>query len=300
MKKFSKEIKIALVAIVGIVILFFGLNFLKGLTMFSDDTDYYMEFTDISGLTASSAIYANGYQVGMVKSIDFDYTNQRPTRVLIGLNKNLVVPSDSYASIESDMMGNVKVNIALGHDVANPLPAGGVIKGQVAGGLMAQAANLVPVIQEMLPKLDSILTSVNTLLADPAIAATLHNTEATTASLKTSAQKLDLLLANVNRQLPTMMDNANKTMVNADQLTAKLAAVDVASTMQKVDQTIANVQAITDKINSDNGSLGLLMNDPSLYNNLNSTMTHADSLLINLREHPKRYVHFSLFGRKDK
>jgi len=300
MKTMSKEIKIALVAIAGIVILFFGLNFLKGLTMFSDDTDYYMEFTDISGLTASSAIYAGGYQVGMVKSIDFDYTNEKPTRVLIGLNKKLRVPADSYASIESDMMGNVKVNIALGRDTSNPLPAGGVIRGQVASGLMAQAATLVPVIQEMLPKLDSILVSVNTLLADPSIAATLHNAEATTASLKTSAEKLDLLLANVNRQLPAMMDNANQTLANTDKLTANLASIDIAATMQKVDQTIAGVQAMTDKMNSTDGSLGLLMNDPALYNNLSSTMAHADSLLINLREQPKRYVHFSLFGRKDK
>lgn len=300
MKGMTKEIKIALVAIVGIVLLFFGLNFLKGLTMFSDDTDYYMEFTDISGLTASSAIYANGYQVGVVKNIDFDYTNQKPTRVLIGLNKALVVPQDSHASIESDMMGNVKVNITLGHDIANPLSVGGVIKGQVASGLMSEAAKLVPTVQQMLPKLDSILVSVNTLLADPAIASTLHNAEEATANLKTSTRQLNQLMASLNGSVPGMMEHADQVLANTDQLTEKLAAIDIASTMRKVDNTIAGVQAITDNLNSGKGSLGLLLNDPALYNNLNATMASADSLLINLREHPKRYVHFSLFGKKDK
>lgn len=300
MKKISNEVKIALVAIVGIVLLFFGLNFLKGLSMFSDDADYYMEFKDISGLNPSSAIYADGYQVGMVKSIDFDYSHVKPTRVLVGLDKALVVPEGSYATIESDMMGNVKVNIIMGADPSKAIPAGGVIKGETAGGLLSQAAELVPVVQQMLPKIDSILTSVNTLLADPAIASTLHNTEEATANLKKSTQQLNTLMANINGKLPTMMDKADGVLTNTDQLTSRLAAIDFASTMQQVDNTIANVQSITDKINSGEGSLGLLMNDNRLYNNLNQTMVSADSLLNNLREHPKRYVHFSLFGKKDK
>ena len=100
--------------------------------------------------------------------------------------------------------------------------------------------------------------------------------------------------------MPAMMTKADKVLDNTQQLTANLAAVDVASTMKQVDQTIANVQELTAKLNSKDGTLGLLMTDPSLYNNLNSTMCNADSLVIDLRQHPKRYVHFSIFGKKDK
>jgi len=96
-----------------------------------------------------------------------------------------------------------------------------------------------------------------------------------------------------------MMAKADGILDNADTLTAKLAAIDIDRTMNEVNNTLASVRSFTDKLNSNEGTLGLLMNDPSLYHNLNSTMMHADSLVVNLREHPKRYVHFSIFGRKD-
>ena len=119
-----------------------------------------------------------------------------------------------------------------------------------------------------------------------------------TANLTTSTEQLNTLMANVNRNMPAMMTKADKVLDNTQQLTANLAAVDVASTMKQVDQTIANVQELTAKLNSKDGTLGLLMNDPSLYNNLSSTMRNADSLVIDLRQHPKRYVHFSILVRK--
>ena len=300
MKYFTKEVKIALVAIVGVVVLFFGMNFLKGLNIFSSEDNYYVQFSDITGLSSSSPVYADGFKVGVVKDIIYDYTHTEGSKVLIGVDKQLRIPQGSSAEIVSDMLGNVKVNLLLANNPREKVAPGGLIKGMINDGAMGKLQDMVPAVEKMLPKLDSIMTSLNAILADPAIRQSLHNVQTITDNLTTSTAQFNTLMAGLNKNVPGMMAKANNVLDNTETLTANLAAVDVASTMREVDQTIANVQQLTAKLNSKEGSLGLLMNDTQLYDNLNSTMRNADSLVIDLRQHPKRYVHFSVFGRKDK
>lgn len=300
MKYFTKEVKIALVAIAGVVVLFFGMNFLKGLNIFSSEDNYYVQFSDITGLSSSSPVYADGFKVGVVKEIIYDYSHTEGSKVLIGVDKQLRIPQGSSAEIVSDMLGNVKVNLLLANNPREKVAPGGLIKGMINDGAMGKLQDMVPAVEKMLPKLDSIMTSLNAILADPAIRQSLHNVQAITDNLTTSTAQLNTLMAGLNKNVPGMMAKANNVLDNTETLTANLAAVDVASTMRQVDQTIANVQQLTAKLNSKEGSLGLLMNDTQLYDNLNSTMRNADSLVIDLRQHPKRYVHFSVFGRKDK
>lgn len=300
MKYFRKEVKIALVAIAGVVVLFFGMNFLKGLNIFSSEDNYYVQFSDITGLSSSSPVYADGFKVGVVKDIIYDYTHTEGSKVLIGVDKQLRIPQGSSAEIVSDMLGNVKVNLLLANNPREKVAPGSLIKGMINDGAMGKLQDMVPAVEKMLPKLDSIMTSLNAILADPAIRQSLHNVQTITDNLTTSTAQLNTLMAGLNKNVPGMMAKANNVLDNTETLTANLAAVDVASTMRQVDQTIANVQQLTAKLNSKEGSLGLLMNDTQLYDNLNSTMRNADSLVIDLRQHPKRYVHFSVFGRKDK
>ena len=300
MKYFTKEVKIALVAIAGVVVLFFGMNFLKGLNIFSSEDNYYVQFSDITGLSSSSPVYADGFKVGVVKDIIYDYSHTEGSKVLIGVDKQLRIPQGSSAEIVSDMLGNVKVNLLLANNPREKVAPGGLIKGMINDGAMGKLQDMVPAVEKMLPKLDSIMTSQNAILADPAIRQSLHNVQTITDNLTTSTAQLNTLMAGLNKNVPGMMAKANNVLDNTETLTANLAAVDVASTMRQVDQTIANVQQLTAKLNSKEGSLGLLMNDTQLYDNLNSTMRNADSLVIDLRQHPKRYVHFSVFGRKDK
>ena len=307
MKFFTKEVRIALVAIAGIVLLYFGLNFLKGRAVFSNRNIYFARFSNISGLSASNPIYADGYQVGTVRSINYNYDQSGIVLVQFEVDNNLRIPKGSSAEIVSDLMGNVKMNLLLANNPRERVEVGDTIQGGLNGGMIETVGQLVPAVEKMLPKLDSILMNVNALLADPALRQTLHNTQATTANLTTSTRELNALLATLNHRVPGMMNKADnalteagRTLHNTTKLTDNLAAVDVAGTMAKVDKTLANVQQFTDRLNNNNGSLGLLMNDPSMYNNMNSTMRSADSLLIDLKLHPKRYVHFSIFGRKSK
>lgn len=298
--KLTKEIKIALVAIVGILILYFGINFLKGMNLFSTNNTYFITFDDIQGLGASTPIYADGYKVGTVDGLEYDYKENGPIKVKVDIIKDLRIPQGSKAEIVKDLMGNLQVNLLLANNPRERVEPGGIIPGAVNGGMMDKAASLVPVVEKMLPKLDSILTSVNALLADPALAASLHNVETITSNLTVSTRELNTLMAGLNKQVPGMLGKANGVLDNTNRLTANLASLDVQGTLNKVNQTLESAHQFTEKLNCNQGSLGLLMNDTKLYDNLTSTMGHADSLVIDLKAHPKRYVHFSVFGRKDK
>jgi len=299
-KYFTHEVKIALTVIIGIVVLFFGLNFLKGLSLFSSANTYHVVFSDISGLSASSPIYVNGYRMGVVEHISYDY--QRPDRLVavIGLDKRLTLPKGTKAEISSDLLGNVKLELQLGDPAAGLLDVGDTIIGGMREGMMDRAAQMLPQLQQMLPKMDSILASVNTLLADPALAATLHNTEELTARLATASKDLRQMSALIAKQLPTMMERADGVLANADSLTGQLAAIDLQATMNTVDALLANIEQLSASLNKGEGSVGLLLRDRGLYDHLNATMRDVDSLLIDFKAHPRRYINVSVFGRKAK
>ncbi len=298
--KLTNEVKIGLVAIAGIVLLFIGLEYLKGSTLFSNDDHYYARFNDVSGMSVSSPIYANGYRVGVVEAIDYDFSRPDNIVATISLDQRLRLPRGTRAEISSDLLGNVKLELKMGENPLDRLAIGDTITGEVQQGMMGKAAKMVPQIEQMLPKLDSILSSVNTLLANPALANSVQNVEGITANLNKTTNELRQLSVSLNSQLPQMLTKADGVLTNTEGLTRQLNEINVASTMNKVDQTLANVQQMTKSLNSKEGTLGLLLHDPQLYYNLSATMGDADKLLIDLREHPKRYVHFSIFGKKDK
>ncbi len=326
MKKFfTPQVKIALVAILAVVVLFLGMQFLKGLSLFSNDAHYKIKFDDITGLSNSTPVYARGFKVGIVRNINYDYDKLGELiTVDINVDRTLRIPEGTTAEIVSDIMGNVKVELKFAKN-SQILKENGWIDGRINDGTLGDLKSMVPSFQKMLPKVDSILGSVNALLADPALKSSMHNIDKITNDLTTSTRELNTLLAQVNGSLPSLvtktgrvMDNANGLMNNANRgiteargairgantmmatLNNKVDGVDVEGTMARVNATIDNLNAFTAKLNSGEGSMGLLLNDASLYNNLNNTVRSADSLLTNLKAHPKRYVHFSIFGRKDK
>lgn len=296
----KKEVKIAIVAIVAIVVLYFGLNFLKGASMFADTNAYYLTFRNVAGVEENCHVYAEGIAVGEVDNIDYDYTHQNPTRILILLKKKMVVPEGTTAEIKTDLMGNTQVNLILG-DYSNPsIEPGGTIPGNEDDGTMAKLKNMIPTVEGMLPKLDSIVTSLNTLLADPAIREMLHSTANATANLDASTRQLNTLMSQLNTKLPGMLDRADSLMTYGNEFAQNLAATDISGTMAQVNRTLDDVQTTMARLNSTEGTLGKLINDPALYDNLSTTMADADSLVTDLKAHPKRYVHFSVFGKKDK
>ena len=301
MKKFfSREVKIALTAVVAIVFLFFGLNFLKGMSLFDNNVEYKMAFSDLKGLMRNTSIYANGYKVGTVKEIIFDFEKQGPIEVECEIDPRLYIPYGTKAKIETDLMGNIKVSLLLGKQGAQRLKPGDVIEGVDEKGAMDQVAEMMPNVQAIIPKVDSIMTSINMILSNPALASILTNMDGMSANLKETTYELNGLMKELHYAMPGMMKHANNTLAHTEKLSKNLSDIDVNGMMAKIDHTLSNVESMTTALNSKEGTVGLLLHDAAAYNHLSSTLSHVDSLMIDLKAHPMRYVHFSIFGRKEK
>ncbi len=292
-----KEVKIGIIGILAIGMLIFGINYLRGVTMFKSSRSYYVEFNNINGLPTSSPVFANGYKIGLVRSIQYNYEKLGSVTVEVELDKDMRIPSGSKGELVTEMLGTVKMNLLLNLESQSYLQPGDTLQGFANNGIMGAAETMVPKIEQMLPKMDSILSSLNQLLADPALAATLHNAEQVTANLNITTNELNKLMKN---DLPKITGNLVTMSEDINTITHNLKGIDYAATMSRIDSTLYNVQLLTNKLNSKDNTVGLLFNDPTLYNNLSTTTANAASLLEDLKSHPKRYVHFSLFGRKEK
>lgn len=298
MKKYiTKEVKIGITGIVALCILFYGLNYLKGINMFQPSCHIFAKFENVNGLTQSSPVFADGVRVGIIRDIFYDYNVSKKVIVEVELHNELRIPKGSSAELVSELMGGVRMNILLANNPREKYNMGDTIPGVVNTGMMETAAKMLPQIEKMLPKMDSILSSLNAILGEKNIPKTINSIEKTTANLAVVSSQMRGLMST---DIPQFTKKLNTIGDNFIVISNNLKKIDYAQTMQRVDSTLENVKLLTNKLNSKNNTIGLLLNDPQLYNNLNSTSANAASLLEDLKSHPKRYVHFSIFGRKDK
>jgi len=292
----KKEVKIGLIGIIAIGLLIFGINYLKGVRMLQASSYYYVEYTNINGLAVSSPVFASGYKIGLVRDIQYNHANPGHVVVEVELDNNMNIPKGSKGEL-TEMLGTVKMNLILDLESKEYCQPGDTLPGFVNNGLMGVAEGIMPKVEQLMPKMDSILHSLNQLLANPALAATLENAEKLTANLDVTTRQLNRLMQN---DLPQITGRMVTIADNFTVISENLKGIDYAETIRKVDSTLYNVQMLTNKLNSKDNTVGLLFNDPTLYNNLSATTANAASLLEDLQAHPKRYVHFSLFGRKEK
>lgn len=293
-----KEFKIGVVGIATVAMIVFGINYLKGVQMFQPSNYYYVEYTNVCGLATSSPVFVNGYKIGIVRSVAYNY--QKPGYVTVGIDIDgeMRIPKGSRGVLETEMLGGVKMNLVFSDEKNQFYAPKDTLEGYVDTGFMGVAQNeLLPKFEELLPKFDSVLHSVNALLSNPALAATLENTEQLTANLTSTTKQLNNLL---QKDIPQITGNLIGITNNFQTISENLKGIDYAATFNTIDSTLQNVHLLTEKLNRTDNSVGLLLNDPKLYQNLEATTANAASLLQDLQAHPKRYVHFSLFGKKDK
>lgn len=295
--KISREAKIGLSGLIALVLLFFTIKFLQGVTLFTTQDTYIINFQNAKGLAKSSPVYADGYNVGIVSDIHYDY--DRPGNgviVEISVEHGIRIPVGTTAVLSEAMLGGCTLNLMMGNNPLERLSVNDTIPSAENNGLMARAASMIPQLEQTLAKVDTLLTTLNTLMADPNLQKIIANTEQLTANLDQGSRDLNRLL---NNDLPQMTQTFNQAGQNIVQLTDKLNRVDIEGTMAKVDNTMAGMQQMTERLNSPDNNVGLLLNDTTLYHNLNRTTLGASRLVEDLRNHPKRYVHFSIFGKKE-
>jgi phospholipid/cholesterol/gamma-HCH transport system substrate-binding protein len=291
----KKEVKIGITGVIALVVLFLGINFLKGKNLFSSTSTYYIQFSNAKGLSKSSNVYADGYNVGVVSNIIYDFDHPGTVLVEISTNKDLRIPKGSSAKLDEAVLGGCTLNMLLATNLTDAYHPGDTIPGSDAQGMMAKAASMMPQVEQVIARVDTLIATLNKLTSDPNLPLIIQNAEQITENLNKSSQELNRLLAN---DVPQLASTFNKVGQNAITLTDHLNSLDLRATIDSVNMTISSVHQMMSQIQSPQGTLGLLMRDPALYNNLNHTVQSADSLVTDLKANPKRYVHFSVFGKK--
>ncbi len=291
------EVKIGLTGVIALVALYLGINFLKGVNLFKSNEVYYITFSNTKGLAKSSAVYADGYKVGIVSDISYDYKHPGEVVVEISAEKGLRIPKGSSAQLDEAILGGCTLNMLLATNLTEAYHPGDTIKGNDVSGLMAKVGGMVPQLEQVVAKVDTLVATLNLLLSNPNLPLIIQNAELVTENLNKSTEQLNILLRN---DIPKMTGTFTRAGENVAQLTDKMNQLDLQATLDSVNQTISSVHSMMEQIQNPNGTLGKLMSDPSVYDNLNHTVQSADSLVTDLKAHPKRYVHFSVFGRKDK
>lgn len=292
----KKEAKIGLTGIAALVILFLGINFLKGVNLFTTNSTYYIRFANAKGLSKNSTVYADGYNVGIVSNLVYDYDHPGQVLVEISTDKSLRIPKGSSATLDEAMLGGCTLNMLLATNLTEAYQPGDTIQGSEANGLMKKAGDMMPQLEQVVAKVDTLVASLNKLVNNPNLPIILQNAELITANLNKSTQQLNTLLS---KDLPQMATTFNKAGENVVTLTDNMNQLNLQATLDSVNITLGSVHQMIHQIQSPEGSLGLLMKDPGLYHNLNHTVQSADSLVTDLKAHPKRYVHFSIFGKKE-
>ena len=294
----SREVKIGLAGAIALVVLFLIINFLQGASLFSSQDTYYINFRNAKALAKSSPVYADGYNVGIVSNIHYDYDHPGTGVIVeIAVENGMRIPAGTVAVLDEAMLGGCTLNLMMGNSPVERFSPGDTLPSEANNGLMARAGELIPKLDQTLARVDTLLTTLNTVVGDSNIQAILVNAKQLTATLGQSSRDLNHLL---EKEVPTMTQTFNKAGENIVALTDTLKELNLAGTLAKVDATMADVKQMTSKLNEKDNNLGLLLNDTSLYGNLNRTSLGAAQLLEDLKANPKRYVHFSVFGKKDK
>lgn len=296
---FRKEVLIGLLVVLALVILFFGINFLKGVNLFKASNYYYAVYNNVEGLSVSAPVTLNGYKIGLVRDIRYDFNRPGNVIVELSLDKALKLPRGSKATVGSDILGTASVNLSLGNSADGFYAIGDTITGCVDAGMMAALSeNLMPAVNAIVPKVDTLLTSLNALVANPALHSSVTRLDNITAELNASLVSLRSVMSTlgpVAADIKSITTNVDTITGDLAAVSGRLAAAPVDSMIIDLQTTLANIEQLTAGLQNPDSSVGKLLNDPQLYDNLTASAAALDSLLVDVKRNPKRYISIKVF-----
>ena len=312
--KIANETKVGVLAVVAIAILVLGYSFLKGNDVFSSDNTYYATYERVDGLTESKPILVNGYQIGRVS--DMVLQEDGRIRAEFKVKRSYAIPSNTVARLAStDLLGGKAIIFELG-DGTTYAKDGDELTPGIQKNIMEQVEPIQKKAEDIAAVLDSVLSSINNTINKDfqrnfnrslnSIANSLQNLEGITGQLDglvvSERNRISHIVGNIESITENLKNNNERignVLVNLDSITDQVAKANFAQTILSANKAMSDFQSITDRINQGEGSIGMLLNDEQLYNNLNQASQNLEELIADMKARPGRYVHFSVFGRKN-
>lgn len=303
--KYTREIKVGVLAIICVFLLFYGLNFLKGVNIFSPTNSYHGVYTNLHGLEEQASVFILGHKVGQVDRLHYDFTKDSAFTVDISIRKDIVLPEGTSLALRADgLLGGMALELLFPEDATEKLQQQALIKHGATlptvylPGLMENLQNeLIAKIANAVEQVDTLVAQLNGQLQGDHLKSTLANVDRISGDLTDVSGDLRRIM---NTQVPGIVNNADTAIANLNTVIADIKAADLKATVARVDTAIGGVNAVIADVRAQKGTLGQLIYNKSLYNHVDATVISADSLLTDIKAHPKRYVHFSVFGKKDK
>lgn len=297
MKSLKKELIIGLCVLIALLVLFFGINFLKGVNIFKAANYYYATYTNAAGLQQSAPVTLDGFKVGQVREINYDYTNPGHVKVELSVDRELRIPKGSEAVIEQDLLGTATVVLHLS-DAKEYEEVGATLLSHTQKDMLDNVTSTVmPQLGSTFAKIDSLLVNLNALVADPALAKSVGRLDAITLNLEVTLRQLRAsagALPPVIKNVDGLTSNLNTVSSDLAVVSGKLKEAPVDSLMNNITSISANLKELSATLNNPDSSLGLITHDRELYDNLNNCAASLDSLLIDVKKNPKRYISIKL------
>lgn len=289
----QKTTLIGITTITTLLMFYFGFNFLKGINIFDRNKSYYATFTNLQGVDRSTSVYLNGYRVGNVRSIKFDYNHFDGNVVQLSLDAELQIPLNTVAVIRDNPLAGGSIHLIIPEETTGFVASGDTLIGQSTVDFLAKLSDeLLPNLNSAILSIDTLSSSVNGLVNSTELRQIMTQLDASTKAISSTTRRLDGLMAG---KVPSILNSVEASAQSVKNVTGKVEAANVEQTLADFSRVVAELKAISSQINSKEGSLGLLINDQQLYHKLDSAVVSADSLLQDIKANPKRYVRFSLF-----